>query len=166
MKHINIIDQLTDIVNAHKDSLENLRERIAKLLEPIPVGTVLKDDHGEVCRIIKVCTGASQWSNRQWDVTLVGKAALTPNGKLLCERVADSFFDGNNLHYRTSAPTCLYDPGEPNNAGDALSCESGKVTREIAARLPTSIARFMGECAAETSENNETQINQEDTALI
>ena len=154
-----IIDQLTDIVNAHKDSLENLRERIAKLLEPIPVGTVLKDDRGEVCRIIKVCTGASQWSNRQWDVTITGKAALTINGKLLCDNLADSFFDGKNLHSRTSAPTCRYDPGEPNNAGDDLSYESGKITREMAVRLPVAIARFMDECAAEVLENNETQIN-------
>jgi hypothetical protein len=61
-----IIEQLETSVSARKDSLIALRARIEKLLVPIPVGVILSDDAGELCRVLRICTGASQWSNRTW----------------------------------------------------------------------------------------------------
>ena len=55
-----IIEQLNAAVAARKDSLEQLRDQIRALIEPIPVGVVLSDAAGEIGEIQKVCTGASQ----------------------------------------------------------------------------------------------------------
>lgn len=143
-----IIDQLADHIRARKDTLAALRARIAALLQPIPVGVTLSDDAGPVCRIVRVYTGASQWSDRTWEVTITGTAALTPRGQLLCEQIADRYFDGHNVHHRSSEPTCLSRDGT-----DALTYAAGKVTRELAARLPAAIARYMAECAAEAEKN-------------
>ena len=145
-----IIEQLSAAVRARKDSLSALRERISSLLAPIPVGVVLADDQGEVCRILRVCTGASQWSNQTWTVTIRGRGAITPSGKLLCDDLDSSYFDGSNMHHRSSEPTCRYRNGE---AGDELGYEPGKVTRDVAARLPAAIALYMEVCARETAAN-------------
>ncbi len=146
-----IITQLADAVGARRDSLAALRERIAELLAPIPVGAILADETGEVCRIIRVCTGASQWSNRTWQVTIKGKGALTPARKLLCDDLDNSHWDGNNMHRRSSEPTCRFRNGEIE---DELSYESGQITREFAARLPAAIATYLVECERETEANN------------
>jgi hypothetical protein len=150
---VTVIDQLRAVIKAHKDSLEALRERIAELLDPIPVGVVLSDEQGEVCRIIRVCTGASQWANRTWDVTIRGKGALSPDGKLICELLRDKYWDGNNLHYRKTEPTCSYEGGE---IGDELQWLSSRETRAIAARLPAAIARYMETCKVEAEANDQT----------
>lgn len=149
----NIVTQLAAAVAARKDSLIALRQRIAALLGPIPTGVVLEDDQGEVCRIIRICTGASQWGNRTWDVTIRGTGVLSPAGKLICEDLDDSYFDGNNLHTRSSEPTCRYSHGEP---GEALAFEPGTETRKYAARLPAAVARYMAHCAAEVDANKAT----------
>jgi hypothetical protein len=144
-----ITEQLEAAVAARKDSLKSLRERIAAILAPIPVGVTLRDDAGDVCKIVRVCTGASQWSNRTWEVTIHGRAALA-SGKLLCEDLADSKWDGNNTHYRKSEGTCLRHSDEP------LKWLSGRETRELAKRLPGAIVRYLDECRAEERANNET----------
>jgi len=149
----NIINQLRAVIRAHQDSLAALRQRIAELLDPIPVGAVLRDEAGEVCRIIRVCTGASQWDNRTWDVTIKGWGALSPDGKLICEVIRGNVWDGQNMHYRTTEPTCRYKNGE---IGDELRWLSGRETRAIAERLPAAIARYMDRCRVEAEANDQT----------
>jgi len=148
-----IIDQLRAVIKAHQDSLAALRERIADLLDPIPVGVTLSDADGEVCRIVPVCTGASQWANRTWDVTIRGKGALSPQGKLICEWLKDAYWDGNNLHRRKTEATCSYERGE---IGDELQWLSSRETRALAVRLPAAIAKYMQECEEETKANHAT----------
>ena len=153
-----ITEMLTAAIAARKDSLKALRSRIAEILAPIPVGVVLSDEAGEVCEIDRICTGASQWSNRSWMVTIKGTGAIAA-GKLLCEIDLDSsVFDGNNMHHRTDEPTCLYtganlwDEGYPQ----ALGYLSGPETRACALRLPAAIERYIHQCEAETAANAET----------
>ena len=149
----NVVDQLRAVIKARRDSLEALRQRIAELLDPIPVGAVLRDEAGEVCRIIRVCTGASQWDNRTWDVTIKGWGALSPDGKLICEVIRGNVWDGQNMHYRTTEPTCRYKNGE---IGDELQWLSSRETRALAVRLPAAIAKYMQECEEETKANHAT----------
>jgi len=152
-----IIEQLTAAVAARKSSLAALRERIMDLIAPIPVGVVLYDDGVEVGRIRRVCTGASQWSNRTWDVTIKGKGLIVA-GKLACHDCAETYHDGNNLHYHSTEPFCLYTGSgseyEPDR--DELSWLSGRETRETALRLPRAIARYIDECEAERAANELT----------
>lgn len=147
-----LIAHLTTAVRARKDSLIALRARIVEWLDPIPVGTVLADESGEVCRIIRVCTGASQWATQMWDVTIKGTGALSADGKLLCEDLDSSYFDGHNMHNRSIEPTCRYAHGE---AGDTLAYEPGSRVRELAARLPVAIARYVATCATERAANDD-----------
>lgn len=153
-----IKDQLNAAIGARKDSLKALRGRIIDLLEGVPVGVKLADDAGLVVKVVRVCTGASQWSNRTWDVTIKGWGLIDSEGKLIAESLEDSYFDGNNAHYRTSEPTCLgtdgHDYGDYGEPG--LSWASGKATRAIAARLPGAIASYMAECRDEQDKNTET----------
>ena len=153
-----IKDQLAQAVSARKDSLKALRARIIDLLEDVPVGVKLSDDQGLVVKVVRVCTGASQWSNRTWDVTIKGWGLVDANGKLIAENLDGSLWDGNNMHHRSTEPTCLgtdsYDRGDYSDTG--LSWASGKDTREIAARLPEAIARYMAACEAECAKNAET----------
>ena len=149
-----IIDQLRASVAARKDSLTSLRSRIAKILEPLPVGVVLSDDAGEVCKIVRICTGASQWANRTWEVTIKGVGAIAA-GKLLCEvDLAGSYWDGNNMHDRSTEPTCLYPSDGDYDRG--LTRLSGADTRAIALRLPVAIARYMERCEQERVANDAT----------
>lgn len=147
------IEQLAAVIAARKDSLSALRGRLADILDPIPMGVVLSDDDGEVCRIIRVCTGASQWSNHTWGVVIKGRAAIAMTGRLICESLDGSYHDGNNCHWRSTEPTCRYHDGEP---GDALSFATGRDTRALAARLPAAIARYMEICKKEAELNATT----------
>jgi hypothetical protein len=162
-----ITEMLTVAIAARKDSLKALRSRIAEILDPIPVGVVLSDEAGEVCKIVRICTGASQWSNRSWEVTIKGTGAIVA-GKLLCEIDLDSsLFDGNNMHLRTDEPTCLYN-GEPDfdrrgryqSTGEGypqdLGYLSGTETRACARRLPAAIERYIQKCESERAANSET----------
>lgn len=149
-----IIDQLKTAIAARKGSLAMLRDRIAEIIEPIPVGEILTDEAGEVCRIERVVTGASQWSNRTWEVTIHGSAAITAEGKLLAENLADSLWDGNNRHHRKTEPTVL---ASDVYSRRALKFSSGADTRALAIRLPSAIARYMAECAEETAQNRATE---------
>ena len=154
-------EMLTAAIAARKDTLRALRGRIADLLEPIPVGVVLSDEVGEVCRIVRICTGASQWANRTWDVTIKGTGAIS-DGALVCEVDLDqSYWDGNNMHHRKSEPTCLYTAntdsplwGEQEYAG--LKFVPGEALRALAERLPTAIERYMAKCEAEAALNAAT----------
>jgi hypothetical protein len=149
-----IILAIREAVDARRGSLRDLRRRITALLDPMPVGAVLRDEQGEVCRIIRVCTGTSQWANRDWDVTITGKGALTLDGRLLCDDLPSSYWDGTNTHYRGSEPTCRYDE-EEYEPGAALQYESGARTRELAARLPAAIDRYIAWCRREAGANQE-----------
>lgn len=141
---------LSAAIDARKHSLKALRGRIEELLDPIPVGVNLSDEGGLVCAIIRVYTGASQRGNRTWDVTIKdvtikGWAAITPDGKLLCEHLDASYSD----------PTVPYP--RPEYAEDQrLSWASGKNTRAAAIRLARAIERYMDECRAEAMQNSAT----------
>lgn len=154
-----ILDQLTAAVAARKDSLKELRGRIEKLIEPLPVGVVLSDDQGELGKIRRVCTGASQWSNRTWEVTIKGKG-LIADGKLVTETCDRSYWDGNNMHNHSTEPFCLYTNSGVDHYNDEaqLSWLSGRETRALAARLPRAIERYIQECAAEKLANESTAV--------
>ena len=146
-----LVAQLTAAIGARKHSLIALRGRVADLLKPIPIGTVLSDETGEVCRIIRVCPGASQWGTRTWDVTIHGRGALSAEGKVLCEDLACSHWDGTNMHHRSSEPTCRYAHGA---VGERIAYEPGTRTRALAARLPVAIATYIGTCETERAAND------------
>lgn len=148
-----IIDQISAAVAARKDSLAALRSRLADLLGPIPAGVILSDDAGVVCRAIRICTGASQWRNRPWDVTIIGVGYLSVGGRLVAEKIDRSHWDGRNHHKRTVEPTCTISCG---GRGEPLDWESGGQTRIIAARLPAAIANYLAECEAERAANEAT----------
>jgi len=149
-----ITDMLKAAVAARKDSLTALRGRIVDLLEPLPIGVVLADAQGEVLKVVRIYTGASQWSNRKWEVTIKGVGYLH-NGQLVAVDCQDSHHDGNNLHTRTDEPYLLdeLDYGEP---GASLRWLNGKETRALALRLPAAIERYMDICKAEIEANNAT----------
>ena len=155
-----IKDQLSTAIGARKNSLKALRSRIVDLLEDVPVGVKLIDDGGLVVKVARVCTGASQWSNRTWDVTIKGWGLIDADGRLIAESLDDSYFNGNNRHYRSSEPTCLgTDSGERGDYGDkGLTWATGAATRAIAARLPEAIARYMAECESERAANEGTLV--------
>ncbi len=147
-----LVAALSAAVAARKSSLTALRERIAALLAPLPIGVkLLGEERKEICRVVRICTGASQWSDRTWEVTIRGTGYLV-DGKLLAADVAQDYFDGrNNLHTRSSEPYIL--GAEPADQG-ALRWLSGQETRGIAARLPGAIARYMADCETERQANN------------
>jgi hypothetical protein len=154
-----ITDQLSAAIAARKDSLKALRGRIGEVLEPIPIGVKLVDDParidgGLVCQIVRLCTGASQWSNRTWEQTIKGYGAITADGTLLYEALDGSVWDGNNMHHRTTEGTYRW----PDSDEQGLTWASGKTTRELAARLPAAIARYMAECEAERAANDATHL--------
>jgi len=153
-----IIDQLTAAVAARKDSLVQLRGRIEKLIAPLPVGVVLADDAGEIGKIRRVCTGASQWGNQTWNVTIKGKG-LIADRKLVSETCERSYWDGNNMHHHSTEPFCLYTGSEMDMYdSEELNWLSGRDTRALALRLPRAIERYIEECKAEEVANKTTAV--------
>lgn len=147
-----IKEQLEAAIAARRDSLKELRKRIVAILEPIPIGVVLTDHRGEVCRVVRIYAGASQWSNRNWDVKIKGAGYLS-NRQLLAEDIEDSVFDGSNVHYRRTGCYLNVDDG---GYGYELSFLSGAETRALAARLPVAVAAYMERCRVEAELNNNT----------
>lgn len=148
-----ILDQLTAAVAARKDSLSDLRARIEKLIEPLPVGVVLGDDEGEIGKIRRVCTGESQWSNQTWNVTIKGKGLIVGGAKLVSETCDRSYWDGSNNHYHSTEPFKIYDGRGDVEDMEQLSWLSGRETRALAVRLPRAIERYIEECRAESAAN-------------
>jgi hypothetical protein len=153
-KESTILEQLTAAVAARKDSLIALRARIESLIEPIPVGVTLADDEGVIGKIKRICTGASQWSNRTWDVTIQGKGLIADGGFLVADICDRSYWDGNNMHHHSTEGFYLGSDSE----GSSLCWLSGKETRKIALRLPRAIERYIEECKAETAANSSTAV--------
>jgi hypothetical protein len=153
-----IVDELAAAIAAKKSSLVELRGRIEILIKYLPVGALLADEEGEIGTIKSVCTGASQWSTRRWEVTIRGKGLIAKNGKLVAETCPRSYWDGNNMHYHTTEPFCL-DTYERHK----LSWLSGRETRAIALRLPRAIAGYVERCKAEEAANQKTveQLDQQ-----
>ena len=145
--------QLAQAVGARKDSLKALRARIIDLLEDVPVGTKLSDDDGLVVKVVRVCTGASQWSNQKWGITIKGWAVVDDANWLVAESLDGWVHDGSNAFTRTTEPTCLICRGE---AGDELSWLYDGSTRALAERLPAAIERYMALCEAERAANDTT----------
>lgn len=146
-------ESLAAAIAARRGSLTALRERIVNLLDPVPVGVKLAGDDGSmIAEIVRVHTGASQWSNRTWDVEIRGWGLIDKHGRLIAEVLDGSYWDGNNMHHRTSEPTCLGLSG----GGAVLRWATGAQTREVATALPAAIARYMAECEAEREANAAT----------
>jgi hypothetical protein len=153
-----VLSQLAAAIAARKDSLEKLRERIQKLIEPLPVGVLLADDEGEIGKIRSVCTGASQRGNRLWEVTINGKG-LIANGKLVAETCARTYFEGDKTYHHSgdktyhhsTEPFCLDTPDR-----EELSWLSDCETRALAIRVPRAIARYIEECQEEEAANQKT----------
>lgn len=107
----------------------------------------------------RICTGASQWANRTWDVTIKGRGYLV-DGKLLAVDCEQSYWDGNNMHHRSDEPYILGSEPDWDDLHTPgwydLHWLPGKETRQIAARLPQAIARYMQECSDEAAANNNT----------
>jgi hypothetical protein len=133
-----IREKMTGIIDAYGDSAEDLRERIYSMLKPIPMGTVLSDDEGEVCRIVKVCAGASQW-DRGWDVTLVGRAVLSGWGRIMAVKIDRQYWDGNNMHWRTPGIYTYVD----REVGEELGYEPSIGLRKFARRVPGAVAKYL-----------------------
>jgi hypothetical protein len=148
-----ILDQLKDAVSARKDSLAQLRSRIATLIDPLPIGVVLADDQGELGKIERICTGASQWSNRTWDVTLRG-TGLVVGIKLVADTCDRTYWDGSNMHHHSTEAFYL----GRDHGGTELSWLSGRETRALAVRLPRAIERYIAECQAEKQANDSTAV--------
>lgn len=134
-----ILTQIRTAVAARKDSLVALRVRLMELSGPIPVGTRLSDDGGEVCRVVDL---ESQDSDEK------GWGLLTPAWKC----------DGQNLGGRLLADDMSTDriclAGNADCAPDyALLREPGARTRELAARLPAAIANYLEHCERERAAN-------------
>ncbi len=154
---LTIQEQLSAAIAARKSTLKDLRGRIMSLLGDVPVGVKLSDDQGLLFTVQRVCTGASQWSNQTWNVTITGRGLIDAAGRLVAEDLDDSKWDGSNMHYRSTEPICLgTDCYDGNYTYSGLSWVTGKVTRELAARLPAAIDRYMNTCKAEAEANSAT----------
>jgi hypothetical protein len=159
MQDETITQQLKAAIDARHNSLAQLRERIADLLRDVPVGTTLSDADGVVCAVKQIATGASQWANRTWEVTIYGRGYLA-GGELIAAEIDGEKLDGSNLHYHKTEPYILADrasvydfPDEP-----ALAWANGLKTRTCALRLAAALARYLAECAEETSANEATLV--------
>ena len=148
--------QIAEAVAARKGSLTQLRSRIINLIDGIPVGTNLSDQSGLVARIVRVETGASQWANSTWDVTISGWAVVDANGHLIAESLDSRYFDGNNMHHRSDEPTCLPSRDDDYHGSRALIWANGASTRAVATRLAPAIVGYLRECTFETEANSET----------
>ncbi len=154
-----IQEQLSAAIVARKSSLMELRQRIADLLTAVPIGVKLSDADGLVCRVAKLYTGASQWSNQTWDVTIKGRGYITDDGCLLAKEIDGSLWDGSNMHHHSTEPYMLHLGDDQDPAGErGLVFASGKQTRALALRLPESIARYMAECDSECVANQQTMV--------
>lgn len=146
-----LVDYSQEAVETRRKSLIELRNRIESLLEFIPVGVTLSDDNGVVGKITRVCTGASQWANRTWEVTIKGKGLVIEGKKIVYENLDHSISDGNNVHHHKNESICLVDSyGEP---GNRLSYLNGTQTRAAAVRIPRAVSRYISECKAEADAN-------------
>jgi hypothetical protein len=152
---ITIKEQLSAAISARKDSLAALRHRIIDLLDAVPVGVRLSDGQGLVVKVVSLCTGASQWDNRTWEITIKGWGLVDAQGKLIAECLDSSVWDGRNMYHRSTEPTCLGTAYDPEYA-DRLKWATGTETRAVAGRLPEAIARYMGACESERIANTET----------
>jgi len=161
----NVTDLLRAAIAARKDSLIALRSRIVGLLADVPIGTSLSDKQGLVCRVARICTGASQWSNRTWDVTIKGRGYITDTGRLLATEIDESKWDGSNMHHHSSEPIVEGSNAYAYYSRDAddrgLLFASGKDTRALAARLAAALERYMMECQTEQQANDATLIGRE-----
>lgn len=155
---------LQNAVQARKDSLQNLRERIATLLAPIPIGAKLYEDNGSfLCEVHRIYTGASQWANTTWEVTIKGIGYVTTGQLLIAVNCDQSHYDGNNMHTRSTEPYVLHLRGDDDCENESdyrernmLHFASGKDTRDVATKLPAAIAKYMEECKQEQEANDAT----------
>ena len=156
--------QLRSLIEKRRQTLSDLRERIVEMVCDIPIGVCLSDDGGIVCNVVRVYTGASQWSNRTWVVTLKGRAYLTITDQMIAVNCKQWMTDDRgNMHTRSTEPYLRSlsnfedEPEEPKG----LEWASGSETRKLAVRLPAAIARYMAECEAE-AQANATTLTTED----
>lgn len=141
-----------EAVEARKGSLSELRARIWHLCEAIPVGVKLYDTYGPaspargdglIAVMAMVESEARQgpgWPSK----TSKGKALII--GDLYIAGEDLDFWNGSNWHY-------AYGAIREANTERELRFMSGADTRAFARVLPVALARYIGECNAETAAN-------------
>lgn len=135
-----ILIQLRAAIDARRDSLIALRGRLMELTGPIPVGTRLCDDAGEVCRVVDLESLSDH--EKGWGL-------LTPAGKIEGQPCGGRLLADDMSAERMCLAGDMYpDPEAP------LLREPGARTRELAARLPAAIARYMAHCEQERAKND------------
>lgn len=140
-------NQLKAAIDARRGSIVALRARIYELLADVPVGVRLSDEEGELIRIRKVYSAASQWANDANPIRTSGKGVVTPNSHVVAHEDMDGYA-GSNVA-RAFGPILDRD-------GDTIPYLTAAETRKIALRLPAAIVRYMAQCEAERSANDAT----------
>lgn len=148
MTYDELTKHLSKAIKAKRASLKELRSTIMDLLCEVPTGTILRGPDGQTAVLRKVVTGASQWDNRTWDVTIEGRG-LIMNGDMACHDCNHSKWDGNNMHYRSTESYCL-----GHAEGPVLDFLPGPELRKLAGWLPSALASFVADCEAEAAANN------------
>lgn len=182
------INAIRNAVQARKDSIAALRERIWALLEPLPVGVRLYDDNDpdwcplcgethasgdgtpgyscettpvrrrEILRIVRAEASGYQSGWPTAGMRLSGNAAITPDHKIIAY---DDDLDSDH-----NGSNIHYRRGEIRARGrdynDYDTQEyrflAAAETRRLALRLPAAIARYMEQCEQERAANDSTLV--------
>ena len=140
-----LVAALSAAIAARKSSLAELRDRIAYLLSPIPVGVRLWDNPVEqvrsapLCAIERIYIPGSPSHYRGYFTPTRDDTLIAIGGLVRHETVGLSDFRHDDRYQD-------YD----------FRWLSGRETRSLALRLPAAIARYMAECEAERQANTET----------
>jgi len=162
-----IKDQLAAAIGARKDSLKALRARIMDLVDPIPVGVKLRDYCSVCCKLPGQAPVDCAGCHGNGGGLVVSVVRVTDMDDHNDSRTSEhGLLDGNGNLIATQFPCSRgcseYHLGSPITSPDfdeePLRWASGKVTREIAARLPEAIARYIAECEAEATANESAKL--------
>jgi hypothetical protein len=140
-----LVAALSAAIAARKSSLAELRDRIASLLSPIPVGAKLRND-----------PSVHSWPLFSTEYIYITGSQARYRGYFTSTR-DDTLIAIGGLHARHEG-VCVSDfrYNEGRYQDYDFRWLSGRETRNLALRLPAAIARYMAECEAEREANTET----------